>query len=101
LEKHAYDYRDANLRYAPNLGDVIKVSKLGRKLKFLRKFFNGIDDDIELLSKLYCFKRYNEDGTEITSRSRKNIDEIKITSMFCVEPSWFYKSGAFLAVGQS
>jgi len=100
LEKHAYDYRDSNLRYAPNLGEEIKITKLGRKLDFLRKYFNGMSDDIELLSKLYCFTRYSEKGEEITSRSRDIVYKIKITSMYCVESSWFYKSGVFLTVDQ-
>ena len=98
IEKNAYDYRDTNLRYAPNLGDVILVSKLGRKLKFLRSYFNGMRDDIELLSKLYCFKRYNEKGDEITARSRDTIYTVEITDMFCVETDWYFKTGMFLYV---
>lgn len=101
LEKHVYDYRSSHdQRSVPQLGQKIGVGKLGRKLGFLRKYFAGGGDDLNLLGKLYCFKRYDEEGTEITGRSRQNVHEVEITSMFCVETSWYYKSHLFLKVGK-
>jgi len=100
LDKTVYDYRDTNLRYAPNLGQMILVSKLKRKLNFLRKHFAGGGSDLDLLGKMYCFKRYDDKGVEITTRSRSRVHEVEITSMFCVEPSWYYKSNIFLTVGK-
>jgi len=99
LDKHVYDYRDSNLRYAPNLGQVILKSKLGRKLDYLRKYFGGAHDNIKLLEKMYSFKRFDEKGKEITNRSSKVVHEVEITSMFCVESSCYYKSNIFLTVG--
>ena len=91
-------HRDSHRRYAPKIDEKINTSKLKRKLNFLNPIFKNRGDSIEILSKLYCFKRYNKEGVEITTRSRNNIHYVVITSMYCVEDDWYYKSGRFLTV---
>ncbi len=108
IAKNVYSNRDSgDQRNRMKIEDEVNVSKLGRKLNFLKKlnlptkYFNTQQDNIKLLEKLYCFKRYNRDGDEITNRSRKGVDKIKITSMSCVEPSWYNESTVFIRAKQA
>jgi len=100
IDKNIYSLRNGHdKRHLPEMETRTPLTKMRRKLNFIRPYFKSGMSDIKLLAKLYCFLMYDVEGNEVQSQTRKDIMEVEVISLYCVPEYWFHQTKMFLRIG--
>lgn len=90
IESGAYAFRDKHdKRYLPQVGECYDVTKLGRKIHFMKQYFRTLQEPIMILKNLYSLNAFSYKGRLLKCTSYSEAYEVEILDNYTVEESWY------------